>query len=175
MKNLRDKDFDIFVGNLLDSYRQFCYWHYLSESFNKKTENKTFWLTIKLSLLRGSLSGLAKIFEKQNGRFPDVLSVYYLLDTQFSGFEVTIKKLKDVRDKVLMHSEIEPARDMDAFMRKISLTPKMIQDLFTKTIEITNTTRETYGISGDVFVMFNDAENKAKEEIANLINSDPSA
>ncbi len=120
MRKQENKDFDIFVGNLLSSYREFSYWYFITESFrnNEDVKNKTFWLTTRTSFLKSCMSGLAKTFEKQNGRFPDVLSIYYLLDIQFAGFEDTLNKLKDVRDKILMHSEVETLRDIDFFYEK---------------------------------------------------------
>ena len=92
-----NKDFDEFAGNLLFAYKQFCFSTRLSERLkNHQNHNLVlFWFTIRLSLLRGYLSELSKLFEKQNGKFEDVLSIYYLLDYEFEEHLSTIEKLKN--------------------------------------------------------------------------------
>ncbi len=45
----------------------------------------------------------------------------------------------------------------------------MIQDLFVKAIEVTNSTRLHYGLSGDILHMFNDVEVMTKKEITALL------
>ena len=169
MQKKKDKDFDEFVGNLLFAYKQFCFSTRFSEKIKNRNSLPLFWFTISLSLRRGYLSELSKLFEKQNGKFDDVLSIYYLLDYEFSDNLETIEKLKKLRNKFLMHHDIKTSRELDEFMKELDLSPKEIQNLFIKTFEVVERLRIQYNISGSTHILFQDVENQVEKEIDQIL------
>ena len=171
MTTKQNKDFDEFVGNLLLAYKQFCF----STRFSEKLKNHNFapldlfWFTTLLSLRKGYLSELSKLFEKQNGKFEDVLSIYYLLDYEFAEHSSTIEKLKKLRNKFLMHHDLKTIREFDKFMKELDLSPKNIQDLFIKTFEVVERIRVQYSISGELGPLFKGVEEKVEKEIDEIL------
>lgn len=173
MVKKQHEDFDNFIGNLLFAYKQFCFSTLFSERLKdyKNNNMQLFWFTTLLSLRRGYLGELSKIFERQNGKFEDVLSIYYLLDYEFSEHSDTIEKLRKLRNKFLMHHDLKTSRELDLFMEELNLTPKNIQDLFIKTIEVLERLRIQFGVSGEILTLFKEVEVKIELEVSEVLKN----
>jgi len=170
-----ENDFDNFIGNLKFAYQQFC----LSAKLDEKLKNiplaqeqKLFWFTVGMTLRRGYHAEIAKIFEKQNSKFPDVLSIYYLIDIEFKEHEKTIISLKKLRDKLLMHHDVETLRQVDYFAKSLNLTPRDVQNLFIKLFEVIERIKLNYGFSDTVSFgyEFNKIEIQAEKDLENLLS-----
>ena len=165
-----NEDFDILVGELVYAYKQFCIAKEISLAGHNEVfkRNVLLWNTIRLSLTRGYLAELAKIFEKN--REDNILSIYYLLDFQFKENKHTIDKLRTIRNKFLMHNDIQTRNALDNFMKRLGLKPiDDIEALFKRTVEVLVGLRKEYGLSGDIQTLFREAETGARGDIKNLI------
>ena len=146
------KHYDVFVGNLLFTWKQFCLAKWLAENWTQPTfrRNVMFWNMVRIGITRGYLLGLAKVFDGPSKRFEDVLSIHFLLDVEFAEYENTISQIIRLRNKVLSHDDAMVAIKMDDFMKSLELKPKEVETLFRHLIVVTGEVARKYGLSGDI-------------------------
>jgi hypothetical protein len=142
------KEFKIYLESINLAFRQFCFLEKILENLSKPPLNEDyfFWKVVQIGLLRSYLLELSKIFEKQDNQFDPVLSIYYLMDFEFKDYKDTLSKIKKLRNKFLVHTDLKTSLDIEQFIKKISLTPKEIDRLFKKTYEVAEKIIENQGL-----------------------------
>src|SRR3989344_7924704 len=103
----QQKIFSIFLKNLDFAFSQFVLFKNLkNEQYNEVfRKNNYVWTTLVRSLFLGFSAELAKLTEKQNPKYGDVISVFQLLESELDGCNETLGKIKKLRNKVLMHND----------------------------------------------------------------------
>lgn len=166
LSNMNEK-FNIFIGKLDFAYRQFLLWkHFQNSKYNKIYENspETF-NAIFQSLLTGFLIELAKLTENGNVKFEEVVSIYSLLEEELEPVKETIKKIKNLRNKVLSHNDKNTLKDVKKFMRDLKLKNSDIEDLFVFLIEWLDENKKRFKNSTEF-------KNNYFKEVAGLIEKD---
>jgi len=134
----KQKIFTIFLKKLDLAYSAFLIWRELQNPKYDKifSKNKYFWLTAMASLFATSSVELAKLVERKNPKYDEAISIFYLLEIELYDYEETLKKIKKLRNKVLMHTSSKAFLNLDKFMKELNLKYGEIEELFNKLIEI---------------------------------------
>lgn len=167
----KKKAFSLFIANTDLAYRQFCVWRKLqNKQYNPVYKrNGIFWDAVMKSLFMDSLSFLAKSFEKRNDKFDDVLSIYWLCGLEFSDCDKIVMKLKKLRNKLLMHSDFETAKNLEKFLKEISLKYEDIEQLFEKLKEVLEKTKKDFQNSTDFEQYFQELEKNAGKDVLGIM------
>lgn len=136
---MKEKKFNIFLQKLVSAYKQFCIWRALQkEEYNRSfAQHPAFWSVVLDTLYLAFPAELAKLTERSDSRYPETISIYSLLtEFKLSSHEATIRKMKKLRDKILMHNDLKTLLDIKKFMNELSLTYGDIENLFSVLIEL---------------------------------------
>ncbi len=165
------KEFKIFLNSLNFAYEQFCFLEKIRENLSNTffQKNPILWQNIRVSLLRSYLLELSKIFEKQKNKFPAVLSIYYLMDFEFRNHEGTLVKLNKLRNKFLVHTDLEESKNFEQFLKQIDLRPIEINELFKTTYEVATKIVQSQGLRGNnISLLYREIKGKADKIISAL-------
>lgn len=131
----REKLIQVFYNNLLLSYNNFLLWKNLQkiEYRIQIDKNIIFWNNVTKSLFLTSLSGLAKLYER-NDKNDEVVSIYALFEHELSDLDIAIKKIRKLRNKILMHNDYKTAINIVSFMNDLNITYEEIEKMFERLI-----------------------------------------
>ena len=167
----RQKTFSIFLEDLNFAFSQFVIWKDLQNAeYNPIFEkNKYVWTTLIRSLFLGFSAKLAKLTEnfteKQNPRYGEVISIFYLLELVLEEYKETLEKIKRLRNKILMHNDLETLTNLNSFTKELDLKYGDIEDVFQKLISVLDQVKSNFNDSTDCKKYFSDLETSCRDDI----------
>ncbi len=141
------EDFDILISQLANAYRALMINRLFLDDNEFVNQNFRLWIDIRAAFTIEYLLGVAKIFERPKNRIgEEVLSIYYLVDIQFSGHEKTIEGLKKFRSKFLVHNDLKIMRNPNKLFKNLGFTPDDIKNLLERAFDVLEDIKSHYGL-----------------------------
>jgi hypothetical protein len=151
----KNKAFTIFINDLSKAYREFCLNRIMHKEVDSKLYHKfkTTWDTILVGLEKSYFLGLARLFDKYKLRGKEEnISIYFFLDYSFIKHDKTIRKLEKLRNKMLVHSDLETMLNLENFLKNLNFKQDRsdIESLFNTTIETADLIKRNFGLRQDL-------------------------
>ena len=165
----KDKSFEVLVENLSLAYNQFC----LNRVIHEKVADSFYsdfsytWNVILWGLEESYFLGLVKIFDK-----PRNISIYRFMDYEFQQHGETITKLREFRNKMLVHLDFKKMLEKDKFIEELNFKSDRsdIESLFNKLIELVDQIKTDFGFSEDLKLRFKQEKDDTRKQFIDWFN-----
>ena len=168
----KNKDFVTFIECLSGAYYCYClnqFMHKQLASDDKRYRRYVeYWNLVLRSTQFEYLVSLAKIFRRPDEKS---VTVYHFLDYKFEEYERLLADLKKLRDKYLVHLDIQQTRNLEAFLKTLDIKRDKFKPLFDLLIRETVRLAKHYKFPGDLRKSFQMGAIRVEKEFTALYNS----